>query len=98
MTIEPPGATVGRCGARHPGNRSAGPWPLLGTSTWDARSRRPTSEMNVKCYSAELAAHRDALVRARINPPRPIPQDDPDARPLPIKLRDGASRLFAPFL
>jgi cardiolipin synthase len=40
----------------------------------------------------------DGLVQARINAARPITLADMNARSLPVKLRDGTARLFAPFL
>jgi cardiolipin synthase len=40
----------------------------------------------------------EGLVQARINTARPVTLADLEARPLAVKLRDGAARLFAPFL
>jgi cardiolipin synthase len=75
-----------------------GAWTLLGSANWDARSLRLNFELDVECYSVELGAHLDGLVQARINNARPVTQADLNARPLAVKLRDGAARLFAPFL
>ncbi|HVJ25564.1 MAG TPA: phospholipase D-like domain-containing protein [Burkholderiales bacterium] len=75
-----------------------GAWTLLGSANWDARSLRLNFELNAECYSVELGAHMDGLVQARINAARPITLADMDARSLPVKLRDGTARLFAPFL
>jgi cardiolipin synthase len=75
-----------------------GAWTLLGSANWDARSLRLNFELNVECYSVELGAHMDGLVQARINAARRVTQADLNARSLAAKLRDGAARLFAPFL
>jgi cardiolipin synthase len=75
-----------------------GAWTLLGSANWDARSLRLNFELNVECYSVEFGAHMDGLVQARINGAQPVTLADVNARPLPVKLRDGAARLFAPFL
>jgi len=75
-----------------------GAWTLLGSANWDARSLRLNFELDVECYSVEFGAHMEGLVQARINAARPVTLADIDARPLAVKLRDGAARLFAPFL
>ncbi|TMH69874.1 MAG: cardiolipin synthase [Betaproteobacteria bacterium] len=75
-----------------------GAWTLLGSANWDARSLRLNFELNVECYSVELGAHLDGLIQARISGSRAITLADIDARPLPLKLRDGLARLFAPYL
>jgi cardiolipin synthase len=75
-----------------------GAWTLLGSANWDARSLRLNFELNVECYSVELGAHMEGLVQARLNTARPVTLADVNARSLPVKLRDGVARLFAPFL
>jgi cardiolipin synthase len=75
-----------------------GAWTLLGSANWDARSLRLNFEVNVECYSVELGAHLDGLIQARISASRPITLEEINARPLPVKLRDGLARLFAPYL
>ena len=75
-----------------------GAWTLLGSANWDARSLRLNFEVNVECYSVELGAHMDGLVQARIGQSQPLTLADINARSLPVKLRDGAARLFAPYL
>jgi cardiolipin synthase len=75
-----------------------GAWTLLGSANWDARSLRLNFEVNVECYSVELGAHMDGLVQARISASRALTLKDINARPFAYKLRDGAARLFAPFL
>ena len=75
-----------------------GAWTLLGSANWDARSLRLNFELNVECYSVELGAHLDGLIQARIGGSKEIGLSAVDARPLPVKLRDGLARLFAPYL
>ena len=75
-----------------------GAWTLLGSANWDARSLRLNFELNVECYSVEFGARMDGLVQARINAAQPVTIDQVNARSLPVKLRDGVARLFAPFL
>jgi cardiolipin synthase A/B len=75
-----------------------GAWTLLGSANWDARSLRLNFELNVECYSAELGARMEALVQARLNAARPVTLEEVANRSLPVKLRDGVARLFAPFL
>jgi cardiolipin synthase len=75
-----------------------GAWTLLGSSNWDARSLRLNFEVNVECYSVELGAHMDGLIQARIAASRPLTLEAINARSLPVKLRDGVARLFAPYL
>ena len=75
-----------------------GAWTLLGSANWDARSLRLNFELNVECYSVELGAHLDGMIQARITGSRPLTLADVDARPFPVKLRDGLARLFAPYL
>jgi len=75
-----------------------GAWTLLGSSNWDARSLRLNFEVNVECYSVELGAHMDGLIQARIGASRELALEAINARSLPVKLRDGVARLFAPYL
>jgi cardiolipin synthase A/B len=75
-----------------------GAWTLLGSANWDSRSLRLNFELNVECYSVELGAHMEGLVQARINAARQVTMDEVNARSLPVKLRDGTARLFAPYL
>jgi cardiolipin synthase len=75
-----------------------GAWTLLGSANWDARSLRLNFELNVECYSAELGARMERLVRSRLEAARAVTAEQLNARSLPVKLRDGAARLFAPFL
>lgn len=75
-----------------------GVWSLLGSANWDPRSLRLNFELQVECYDADLAARVEALALERIARARPVSLADVDARPLPVKLRDGVARLFSPYL
>jgi cardiolipin synthase A/B len=75
-----------------------GSWSLLGSANWDPRSLRLNFELDVECYDAALGAEVEALVGARIAGARPVTLAEMDARPLPVKLRDGVARLFSPYL
>lgn len=75
-----------------------GEWSLFGSANWDARSLRLNFEFNVECYSAEIGERREALVESKRATARRGTLEEMDARPLPVKLRDGIARLFAPYL
>ncbi|MFN3993134.1 MAG: phospholipase D-like domain-containing protein [Tabrizicola flagellatus] len=74
-------------------------WVCLGSANWDARSLRLNFEFNVEVYdpalSARLAADFD---RIRAQECDPVTAETLAARSLPVKLRDGFARLFAPIL
>jgi len=75
-----------------------GAWTLLGSPNWDARSLRLNFELGVECYCGHFGARMEALFERKRAAARPLTLAEIDARPLPVKLRDGAARLFAPFL
>jgi cardiolipin synthase len=73
-------------------------WALIGSANWDARSLRLNFELNVECYDAALAARLASIFDARIAAARPVTLADVDGRSLPVRLRDGTAKLFAPYL
>ncbi len=75
-----------------------GAWSLLGSSNWDPRSLRLNFELDVECYDAALAREVEALVEERIRRARPVTLAEVDGRSMPVRLRDGAARLFSPYL
>jgi len=75
-----------------------GQWTLIGSANWDPRSLRLNFELNVECYDAELTAAMARIVQARLQGAREMTLEQMNARPLPVKLRDGMARLFTPFL
>ncbi len=73
-------------------------WALVGSANWDARSLRLNFEVDVECYDRALAAalarrFDDKRARSRL-----VTLAEVDGRSLPVKLRDGVARLFAPYL
>lgn len=75
-----------------------GAWTLLGSANWDTRSLRLNFEFNVECYDTDLGKQLQTLAFARRAKCRELTLEEVNARPLPIKLRDGLMRLFAPYL
>jgi cardiolipin synthase len=73
-------------------------WALFGSVNWDARSLRLNFELNVEAYCRELGGQLERLMLQRRAEARPVTLADVDARSLPVKLRDGVARLFAPLL
>lgn len=75
-----------------------GVWSLIGSSNWDPRSLRLNFEFGLECYHAGLAKQLAVATEERIASARPLTLDEVNNRPLPIQLRDGLARLFAPYL
>jgi cardiolipin synthase A/B len=73
-------------------------WTLLGSANWDPRSYRLNFEFNLECYDRTLAESLESVVQDKLARARQVTLEEVDARPLPIKLRDGVFRLFTPFL
>jgi cardiolipin synthase len=75
-----------------------GAWALVGSANWDTRSLRLNFELNVECYGGGLAPAIESLLLEKRASSREVTLAEVDARPLLVKLRDGAARLFAPYL
>jgi cardiolipin synthase len=75
-----------------------GGWVLVGSSNWDSRSLRLNFELDIECHDHGFAARVDELVAQRRALSREITLRDMDARPLPLRLRDGIARLLSPYL
>lgn len=73
-------------------------WALIGSANWDARSLRLNFEVDVECYHRALAGELARRFDAKRARSRPVTLAEVDGRSLPVKLRDGAARLFAPYL
>jgi cardiolipin synthase A/B len=73
-------------------------WSLLGSANWDPRSLRLNFEFNVECYDPALALALQGIVQRKLRHARRVTLAELDARPLPVKLRDGVLRLFTPLL
>ncbi|XXF78681.1 cardiolipin synthase [Myxococcaceae bacterium GXIMD 01537] len=75
-----------------------GVYSLIGSANWDPRSLRLNFEYDVECYDVGLAARLEALFEERLAHARPLTLEEVNARPLPIRLRDGLARLLSPYL
>ena len=75
-----------------------GRWSLFGSTNWDPRSLRLNFELDVESYCTELAGRLGRQIDARIAAARELTLAEIDARPLPMKLRDGLARLLSPYL
>ena len=75
-----------------------GVWSLVGSTNWDARSLRLNFEYNLECYDRGLASRLDAVIDAKIAAATPLLREHLDGRPLPLRLRDGLTRLLSPYL
>lgn len=75
-----------------------GSWAMFGSGNWDERSMRLNFEFNVETYDRDLAGRLDAHIEGVIARSRQRTLADVDARSLPVRLRDGIARLFAPYL
>lgn len=73
-------------------------WSIVGSANWDPRSLRLNFELGLECYDAPLAKQLNEFIDAKIANARRISYDDVNKRILPVKLRDGMARLFAPYL
>lgn len=73
-------------------------WSLIGSANLDTRSFRLNFELNLSVYDQQFAAvlneHFDAIQAGSYL----VSLQEMDSRPLAIKLRDGAARLFTPYL
>jgi cardiolipin synthase len=75
-----------------------GHWVLFGSANWDARSLRLNFEMDVEGYGRAFAQEMERVIAKKISTAREVTQVEMDARPLPARLRDAATRLFSPYL
>ena len=75
-----------------------GVWCLVGSANWDARSLRLNFEYNVECYDEALADELLRLTGEKMDLGRRLSFEEVEARALPVRLRDGVARLFAPYL
>jgi cardiolipin synthase len=73
-------------------------WALFGSTNWDPRSLRLNFEFNVEAYDAELAQTLADMVDERIDTATRLDWAMLRQRSLPVRLRDGAARLFSPYL
>ena len=75
-----------------------GLWVLFGSANWDSRSLRLNFELNVSSFNEPLAGRMDAFLDEKVASARRLEAAELNARRLPVRLRDGAVRLFSPYL
>jgi cardiolipin synthase len=75
-----------------------GLWSLVGSTNWDPRSLRLNFEYNIECYDETLAGRLEKLVEERIEEAEEVLLEDLNARSIPVRLRDGISQMFSPYL
>mgnify|MGYP001594765162 CR=1 FL=1 len=73
-------------------------WSLIGSTNWDPRSMRLNFEYNLECYDEELSAKLDTIIDEKLAKATLVTLEDINARTLPARIRDGAARLFSPYL
>ncbi|MEX2380766.1 MAG: phospholipase D-like domain-containing protein [Opitutales bacterium] len=73
-------------------------WVFFGSSNWDPRSLRLNFELNVEAFSRPLATQMNTFIEEKKGQSRRVLLDELDGRSLPVKLRDGVSRLLSPYL
>jgi cardiolipin synthase len=73
-------------------------WALIGSTNWDPRSLRLNFEFNVECYDPALVGRLAAWFDERRRQARQVTLAEVDARPFPVRLRDGLARLLTPYL
>jgi cardiolipin synthase len=75
-----------------------GLWSLIGSANLDPRSLRLNFELNLEIYDRELTGVLEEEFRETLARSREISLDEMDIRPLSEKIRDGAAKLFSPYL
>jgi cardiolipin synthase len=73
-------------------------WVLFGSGNWDTRSFRLNFEFNVECYDKDFGTRMKEHFKSRLSRSARITLRDVDERSLPVKLRDGVSRLMSPYM
>lgn len=73
-------------------------WVLLGSANWDPRSLRLNFEFNVESYCQRLAARLNEILDQKKKLSVLVTPDELRQQSLLIRLRNGMTRLAAPFL
>ncbi len=73
-------------------------WAFVGSSNWDTRSFRLNFEFNLECYDPALAGELTDIVTEKMTVSHEVTLAEMDSRHMPVKIRDGVARLFAPHL
>jgi cardiolipin synthase A/B len=75
-----------------------GSWSLIGSANLDPRSLRLNFELDLEVYDLHFARLLEARCAVAVAASREITLAELDGRSLPVKLRDGAAKLFSPYL
>ena len=75
-----------------------GSWSLIGSANLDPRSLRLNFELDLEVYDLHFARLLETRCACAVAASREITLAELDGRSLPIKLRDGAAKLFSPYL
>jgi cardiolipin synthase A/B len=75
-----------------------GIWSLFGSTNWDPRSLRLNFEFDVECYDRGLGRHLQECVDRKIEQSESLTLEMVHNRSYLVKLRDGFTRLFSPYL
>lgn len=73
-------------------------WSLIGSANLDTRSLRLNFELNLTIYDRVFAETINSHFEQALATARPVTLAEMDGRPLAVRLRDGAARLFSPYL
>lgn len=75
-----------------------GVWSLIGSANLDPRSLRLNFELDLEVYDREFTALLERDFAETVVRSRETTLAEMDGRPLPERLRDGAAKLFSPYL
>jgi len=75
-----------------------GSWSLIGSANLDPRSLRLNFELDLEVYDLHFARQLEARCAVAVAASRELTLAEMDGRSLPVKLRDGAAKLFSPYL
>ena len=73
-------------------------WSLIGSANHDTRSFRLNFELNLSIFDHQLAQRLSGHFNQARSSASLVSLQEMDGRPLSIKLRDAAARLFSPYL
>lgn len=73
-------------------------WSLIGSANLDPRSLRLNFELDLEVYDLDLAGLLEQRCASAVAASREITLSELDQRSLPVKIRDGAAKLFSPYL
>ncbi|MFP4466053.1 MAG: cardiolipin synthase [Candidatus Goldiibacteriota bacterium] len=73
-------------------------WSLIGSMNWDAMSLRLNFEYNVECYDRDFSGRLREIIKRKIGISNPVTIEELRSVRLPKRIRNGAARLFSPYL